>query len=64
MELRLQKCTAPDAIHIVRGSRTQSKEIEKASNKCLPDAVLKALAKVQAPGKGVNDAGSKALKQM
>ena len=41
-----------------------AKEIEKSSNKCLPDAVLTASAKVQAPGKGVNDAGSKALRQM
>ena len=47
-----------------RRRRRKAKEIEKASNKCLPDAVLTASAKVQAPGKGVNDAGSKALKQM
>ena len=44
----------------VRGA----KETEKASNKCLPDAVLTASARVQAPGKGVNGAGSKASKQM
>ena len=34
-----------------------AKEIEKASNKCLPYAVLIASKKVQAPVKGVNDAG-------
>ena len=41
-----------------------AKEREKASNNCLPDVVLTVSAKVQAPVKGVNDAGSKALKQM
>ena len=41
-----------------------AKEIDKASNKFLPDAVLAALAKVQAPVKVVNDAGLKASKQM
>ena len=41
-----------------------AKEIYKDSNKCLPDAVLTASAKVQDPVKGVNDARSKASKQM
>ena len=41
-----------------------AKEIKKGSNKCLSDAFLTASAKVKAPGKGVNDAGSKALKEM
>ena len=44
----------------VRGAN----EIEKASNKCLPDAVVTSLEKVQAPGKGVNDAESKASENM
>ena len=46
------------------GTVRGTEKIEKASNKCLPDSVVKALEKVQAPGKGVNDAGSKASKQM
>ena len=45
--------TRQEPVWKVRGA----KEIEKASNKCLPDAVLTAPAKVKSPGKGINVAG-------
>ena len=41
------------------GTVIGAEEINKASNKCLPDVVVTALEKVQAPGKGVNDVGLK-----
>ena len=41
------------------GTVQGAEEIDKASNKCLPDVVVTALEKVQAPGKGVNDVGLK-----
>ena len=40
------------------------KKIDKASNKFLQDTVLTSSEKVQAPGKGVNDAVEKGSKQM
>ena len=40
------------------------KEIEKASNKCLPDEVLTELEKMQVSEKGINYAGSKASKHL
>ena len=49
-----------DPVWTLRGA----KEIEKSFNECLPNAVLTASAKVQDPGKSVNDAVSKALKQI
>ena len=44
--------------------RVAVKEIEKASNKCLPDEVLTETAKMQAYEKGINYAVSKASKHI
>ena len=59
-ETRVQVQARQDPCGTVRGAG----EIEKAYNKCLPDAVGTSLEKVQAPGKGVNNVGSKSSKQM
>ena len=57
---RVRVKASQEPVCTVRGA----KEIEKASNNCLPYAVLTSSANVQAPGKGVNDTGLKSSKQM
>ena len=59
-ETRVQVQARQDTCETVRGAE----EIDKASNNCLPDAVVTALENMQAPGKGVNDAVLMASKQM